>query len=276
MKLAISSLAWKPGEDRAIAAVMRHFGLKGVELVPTKIWPDLSEAPDKALQQYRRFWNEEGFEIVSLQAILFGKEHLNIFESDETRKQCVDYFRHIFRVGQILGANVLIFGAIKNRLRQEPDNDKETEIALKLFSQLGTLAKSHGLCLAIEPLPPQYGCNFITSSSEGLDLVKRVNTLGFGLHLDAAAMYLKKEEIVASLKEAKERIAHFHISEPYLAPITNKGEVDFALYLRTLREIGYPNWCSIEMKEPSPKGSNIEAVQEALAFVTESIRATES
>ncbi|HEY4129197.1 MAG TPA: hypothetical protein VGM50_01170, partial [Gemmatimonadaceae bacterium] len=47
LKLAVSSIAWAPEEDPAIATLLRARGVQGVELAPTKWRTDPFHAPAK-------------------------------------------------------------------------------------------------------------------------------------------------------------------------------------------------------------------------------------
>lgn len=88
---------------------------------------------------------------------------------------------------------------------------------------------------------------FINTSGQGLELVKAVNSPGFGLHLDAAAMNLNQEPVELALQQAIDYLCHFHISEPYLAPVGNAA-VNHQRLGSTLNPLNYPSWRSIEMR----------------------------
>jgi len=47
MKLAISNLAWHPGEEAAVRREMAVRGIEGVEVTPTKVWPHPLSADGK-------------------------------------------------------------------------------------------------------------------------------------------------------------------------------------------------------------------------------------
>ena len=44
MKLAISNIAWDRHDDLTIFEMLRKFGVQGVEIAPTKIWPSSHDA----------------------------------------------------------------------------------------------------------------------------------------------------------------------------------------------------------------------------------------
>lgn len=102
----------------------------------------------------------------------------------------------------------------------------------------------------------------MTNSQQGLELVTRVNSKGFGLHLDSAGMTLSEENIEVALTNAIDKLCHFHISEPYLGQVGD-NLVNHPIFAKTLRSLNYQHWVSIEMKTQHPT-DNISAVTKAL------------
>ena len=264
MKLAISNLAWERDDEGAIAEIIRANGASGIELAPTKIWKDPLRATDGEITDCRKFWQSRGIEIVSLQSLLFERPDLELFAGVEARDEMLRYLTGMIRLAAKLGARVLVFGSPRNRQRLGLSNQEAEEIAVPFFRSLATEASAHDVTFCIEPNPPQYGCDWITTSIEGLRLVELVNSNGFGLNLDAGGMTLAAEDPVASIAECAPVLKHFHISEPGLAPvgspvIDGTKHDDFA---RALKTAGYSGWTSIEMVPPSV--NTIEGIETAL------------
>lgn len=80
-------------------------------------------------------------------------------------------------------------------------------------------------------------------------------------------MTLSKEDIEPAIRLASKQLCHFHISEPYLAPIGTEA-VEHYLFSKTLAELDYRGWKSIEMKAQSPD-SNVLSVTKALETALE-------
>lgn len=262
MKIAISNIAWHPHEEEAIADLMQQFGISGVEIAPTKICASPLEATPSELSEYRLFWRDRGIQIVALQALLYGRPDLTIFESTEQRQETIAYLGKIVELASQLGAGVLVFGSPKNRAVGNLNPQEIAEISLDFFSQVGEIADRHGVKFCIEPNPPHYHCDFINTSDEGLALVKSVARPGFGLHLDAAGMTLSEENIESAIARSISQVCHFHISEPDLAPI-GTGGVEHLRFANALRQENYSGWSSIEMKAQKAN-YNIENVKKAI------------
>jgi sugar phosphate isomerase/epimerase len=263
MKIAISNIAWTLEEEPKIATLLQEKGVKGVEIAPTKIWTNPLEAKDIEIQNYRDFWQSYGIEIVAMQALLFGRNDLTIFESPELRQATLDYLTGIIKLGSKLGAKALVFGSPKNRHRGDLTPEQAQKIAQEFFGQVGEVAAAAQVYFCLEPNPVVYGCNFVINSQEGIELVKNTSSSGFRLHLDAAGMTLSEEDLAISLSQAFPYLCHFHISEPYLGQV-GAGQVDHATLGKTLENLGYQGWTSIEMRSQSTE-SNLESVAQALA-----------
>ncbi|PTL80227.1 sugar phosphate isomerase/epimerase [Vitiosangium sp. GDMCC 1.1324] len=267
MRLAASNIAWKSAEDAAAAEALREVGAEGVEIAPTAVWPKPLEASDAEIREYRRRWESRGLRIVSMQALLFGRPELRIFGDEAARKATFDYLAGIIRLGGQLGATALVFGSPKNRAIGELPRSVAEELALPFFRGLGEFAVQHGTALCIEPNPPAYGADFITTAAEGLELVRKVGSRGFRLHLDAGGMTMTGELLDSS---AFAEAVHFHASEPNLAPVGSGGtrHEDFA---RNLRSVGYRGWVSLEMRASGETG-NIEPLRKALHHAASAYR----
>lgn len=264
MKLAISNIAWNFDEDEVISRLMQQHSITGVEIAPTKVWPKPLEASNEDIAAYAQFWRSQGIKVSSMQALLFGRPDLTIFETPEKRNETLEYLKGIIRVGGQLGAEVLVFGSPKNRLVHDLDREQIKEIAVEFFRKLGQTAADHDTVFCIEPNPKEYGCDFVNTSAEGRELVANVNHKGFGLHLDAAGMTLSKEDLKSELTKSIPVLSHFHVSEPNLQPI-GTGGVNHDLFARTLRLGDYSRWYSVEMRAPG--GENALGVAKALQTV---------
>jgi sugar phosphate isomerase/epimerase len=263
MKIAISNIAWSVEEEPAVGELMQRLGIAGVEVAPGKIGPKPAELSDDEVLRYRASWNERGIDVVAMQALLFGVEGLAIFESPSARKKMGDYLARILRLGGLLGAKALVFGSPKNRLVGALSQGEIESIAVPFFREMGAVAAHNDTCLCIEPNPRAYGADWITTAKEAEAFVERVDRAGFGLHLDAGALHMQ-DEGPAEIRVGGNRIRHFHASEPQLAPLQPGGAVPHAVYAKTLREIGYPRWVSVEMRQVPGQTSSLATVETAL------------
>jgi len=261
MRLAISNIAWDLQQEPQVSALLQRFGVEGVELAPTKIWPQPLLATAAEVLDYRRGWEGRGIGIVAFQALLFGRPELTIFESAEKRAQTLEYLGGIARLAQQLGARALIFGSPKNRFVGDLAPETAWAIAVDFFRRAGDLAAAHDAAFCIEPNPPEYGCDFVNNSVQAVELVKAVDSEGFRVHIDAGALAMASEQPERAIQNAVPWMNHFHISERNLSPIGTTG-VDHAACAAALVDAGYRQWVSIEMRPPYP--DRVEGIEGAL------------
>lgn len=266
MNIAISNIAWDPQEDQEILDLMHRYHIRGLEVAPKKVWPSPETVSDTLLQNYRTVWKKQGFQIVATQAILYDHPELTIFQNETTRQQTFDYIAKMIILSAKLGASAIVFGSPKNRHIGDIKPSQALDIAISFFRSLGEIANKNNTHLCIEPNPPDYGCNFICNTQEGIDLVKRVDHPGFRLHLDAGALTLNGESYEQAITDAFPLMQHFHISEPWLG-LTGMSNADHSTIAKTLRTLGYQHWVSIEMKNNLMK-PNTRSVQQSLDFVS--------
>lgn len=262
--LAVSNIAWSPEEDSVVAAVMSELGIDGLEVAPTMIWERPLEVSESQATEYRSTWERRGIRIVSMQALLFGRPDLELFADEATRCATLEYLRAIIRLAGWLGCNALVFGSPKNRLRRETSIEAANSTAVEFFRRLGDAALRCSVGLCIEPNPEEYGADYVTTAGEGLSLVREVDSAGFRLHLDSGAMTLVGEDPGAVLDEAAEFVGHYHVSEPFLAPV-GEGGVDHEQFAGALQDVGYDGWCSIEMRRVANRDAGVE-MRRALEF----------
>jgi D-psicose/D-tagatose/L-ribulose 3-epimerase len=266
MKLAISNIAWNKEEEKDIVPLLKKYEIPAIEIAPTMIWSEPTKASAQSINQYRKFWNNEGIDIVSTQALLFGHPELKIFEDETTRKKTLLYIEKMIQVCSMLGVQDVIFGSPANRDKGNLQAQTALEIAEEFFYKIGEIAQAHNIYFCIEPIPEEYGTNFINNSNEGMALVKKVNHPYFKLHLDSAALTIANEDYQKAINNSFPYLRHIHISERNLLPI-GSTDVDHATIAKVLNDLRFNHWLSIEMRRKENE-SNREVVEETLKYVT--------
>jgi D-psicose/D-tagatose/L-ribulose 3-epimerase len=265
MKLAVSSIAWTNDEDVEVAVLLQGLGVKYIELAPTKKWQDPTKAPAEEVAEHLEFWKKYGIEVVAFQSMLFPRPDLKIFESDENRAETLAYLGDFIKLAGTMGARVMVFGSPKNRQRGDLPLEKADAIAAEFFGKLGDAAREQNVAFCIEPNPTDYACDYVTNARQGIELVKAVGNMGFGLHLDIAGMTLAGDDIAKSITDGAPLLRHFHISSPFLEQVGPGTDVHHEEAAAALRAVGYDRYVSIEMK-PGEAGSNAARVRTAVEF----------
>jgi len=265
MKLSISNIGWTNEEEIQVAELLQALGVKYIELAPTKRWDEPTQATQSEIDAYRMWWASYGIEVVAFQSMLFSHPEYKVFDSEENRTVALRYLEDFIELAGKMKVGRLVFGSPKNRQVGVMSLDAANDIAVNFFSRLGDVAIQNETVFCIEPNAPQYNCDFVTNAKQGLDLVKKVDNKGFGLHLDIACMTLANDNIAASIASAGAYLGHFHISSPMLELVEDRDDVAHRDAAKALREINYTGFVSIEMR-PGDEGTNVERVRKAVQF----------
>ncbi len=261
MKLAISNIAFKTHDDPEMLQVLRHCGVTGIEIAPTKVWPSWQGASMAAAAELRRTLEAQGFSVPAFQAILFGRNDLRVFDQ-ETWPAFEEHMRLVADLAAAMGAGVLVFGSPKNRRRGQLPMSRAIPQALKLFRRLGKICAERGVTIGLEHNPPEYGCDFVTCAADAAELTAQVDSEGFALHLDAGGMHMCGGDIAGVIRSVGPFV-HYHASEPMLDNPARARSVDHAAAAGALVEVGYGGWVSLEMKGPNSP----DDVRQALELV---------
>lgn len=241
MKLSISNIGWNAEQDIRVYELMRKYGYSGLEIAPTRIFPDApyDKIPEAGIWS-REIKEEFGFSIPSMQSIWYGKQE-KIFGSEEERQILIDYTKKAIDFAAAIKCKNLVFGCPRNRNLPENENPEK---AIAFFKELGDYAVARGTAIGMEANPPIYNTNYINGTAEALDLIKKVDSAGFLLNLDVGTMIYNGEDIRELIGKVH-CINHVHISEPGLKPIEER---DLHKELKkVLVDGGYEGFVSIEM-----------------------------
>ena len=261
MKLSISNIAWSAENDKFVYAMMKEYGFTGLEIAPTRIFPN---EPYSQLDIAKK-WSQNlncvyGFCVPSMQSIWYGKNE-HIFASEDERNSLVQYTKQAIEFAEAVGCKNLVFGCPRNRIIPENmEKTKACDIAVKFFKELGEYAVLHNTVIGIEANPAIYNTNFINTTASALELISAVGSKGFRLNLDVGTMIYNKESLDV-LNDNVLLINHVHVSEPYLKPV-QKRNLHFDL-ITMLANVGYNGNISIEMG----KTDDMDVLKETMCYV---------
>lgn len=248
-RFAFSNIAWAPHDDPGVLDLLRARGITGIEVAPTTVWPNWIGCEPVAAARYRAVLRELGFEIPAMQALLYSRPEARLFD-DAGEVELVRHLEHVAGIAGALGARVAVLGAPRQRDRGSRTWDEALARAVPVLRRAAERFADHGSILCIEPNPRRYGCNFVCTAREGAELVNAVDHAGFGLHLDAAGLFLEGEELRELLPDLRGMLRHFHVSEPELGDFRTPLAPHLD-NLRCLDEVAFEGWCSVEMRRPA-------------------------
>lgn len=268
--LAVSNIAWKRHDDPAVMQLLKKYGVTGIEVAPSKVWPDWAGSGLQSAREYRKKLADNGFCVPAMQAILFGKKHFRVFDK-ATHPEFLAHIKLVAEIAEGLDAKVLVFGSPGNRRRGGLGFAEAIDSAAAFFRQAGRICADHGAALGIEPNPAEYCCDFVNNVNDARLLVAAAGCEGVKLHVDRGAMLMNGETMAQICENCAPDWVHYHISEPGLANAGNLSG-DLPGDIKFLSQAGYKEWLSIEMRGEEPE---YEMLERALNAVREAINAAE-
>ena len=264
LKLAVSTIGWNTSEEEDIKKLLLEMKVTGVEISPDRLFNEKLEFDENKIIQYRDFWRRSNIDLVCIQGVLFSKDNLKIFESEENRRETIDYLKKIISISEKLGVKVIMFGSPKNRKRNGLTAEEADMIAVPFFEELARYAYYKGIYFCIEHNPKGYDSDYIERASEALTLAKKVNHPGFGINIDTGGLVLSGDSS-ETIITCGNYIKHFHISQPYLTSVESIDEKTHKSFADALRKIKYKGWISIEMRRSKdPTESNDKHIKKSI------------
>lgn len=241
MNLAISNIAWAEEFDEEVYSKLHNLGIDGLEIAPTRIFKDKPyDHIDEAIAFSKKLKKKYGLSIPSMQSIWYGKSEKIWGEATE-RDTLRAYTKKAIDFASAIGCGNLVFGCPRNRVMPEK---ADIDIAIDFFKELGDYAYEKNTCIGMEANPTIYNTNFLNTTMEAIDFIKRVDSKGFKLNLDLGTMIYNDEKLDI-LEGSESLINHVHISEPGLVEIEHR-KIHQDVFTK-LRDINYNGYVSIEM-----------------------------
>lgn len=253
MNLSVSQLAFKKENENIIFRHLKEYGFSAIEVVPGMITEDPYNNQQIA-KDYSKILKQNGFCISSMQSIWYGRKE-RLFSSNKEREFLLEYTKKAIDFASIIDCHNIVFGCPKNRIMLENYSERS---AMTFFKELGDYADYKKISLNIEANPVIYNTDYINYTSEALDLIKKVDSKGFGLNLDVGTMIYNKESLKV-LNGNEQYIKHVHISEPYLRPIEKQSlHIELKDYLKSF---GYNGYVSIEMNDTGDINDTLKSIE---------------
>lgn len=247
MKFAASLLALPAVDHLGLLPGLRPIGLTGIEVLPSRVWPDWPSGFDaRAVADYRYEVSEAGLDVIGLDGLLDGCPLLGLFKDREAQAKTADLLVQLSAVCRDLGGRTLIWGG--PRWRGDLSSVDAWETCRSFLEGLLPRIEPHGTVLCFSPLGPEDG-NFCSTARECRMLVNHLDHPSFGLHLSAQAQAANGETGHAPFSAVRDRLDHFHADEPAWDPFGTSGTIDHADCRRHLAAISYRKWVTLKQRE---------------------------
>lgn len=262
MKLSISNIAWDNNKLESHLKLLKELKCDGIEIAPSCIWKEPVNVTNKNIEYIKNLIQKYDLEVSSFHALLYTQPNLSIFKDKIIREETISYLKKLIKLANKLSVKTLVYGSPDSRRIIDKSYKECYDIAVDTFKKLAKECRSYDTCLCIEPLEPAKN-NFILTSYEGHQLVKDVDDLGFGLHLDTGAMSDNNEDFNTAFENCKTVLKHIHVNDTDLAPPGTKG-INHSIIAKPLIKSGYNKFISIEMRKNNK--NNLKIITEAILY----------
>ena len=189
----------------------------------------------------------------------WGEEKLSFTDpSPEVRAAAIARVKSHVPLAARLNATIII-GLLRGIVQPGVDRDQAMAWLVSALQECCDTAGRAGVRLALEPIN-RYETTLVNSVAQGMTLLEAVGATNFGLLLDTFHMNIEEPSITDSIRQAGDRIFHFHVAD------SNRwhpgaGHLDFPTILRTLFATGYTGYVSGEfMPVPDAETAALRAI----------------
>ena len=233
-------LAWTAAiseKMNPVADRLKTIGYDGIECF-------VANQPVAVYSSFGRHLDQVGLQRTCVAVV--GPEMNPASESAAVRRAAVDGLKQIIDRAQAVGATVVcgpIHSAFATFSRREPQADEYARSA-DVLRQAGDYAQQAGIVLAPEALN-RFECYLCNTMTQLADLVRRVDHPHVRAMFDTHHANMEEKQFPAAIRTIAPLLAHVHISENDRGT-PGSGHIPWDDTFRTLAEIGYTGWLTIE------------------------------
>jgi len=194
---------------------------------------------------------------------VFGQGAVSFSSTDpEINKEAVKRAFDAVDVAAEFGTQINI-GRLRGGLVWGADPEGCKQRIFDAFCKVADYAKPKGVRVALEPVN-ELLLNYINSTQDGMAMVDKVARDNFKIMIDTNHMWISDIDPIKSVYEAKGYFTHVHLVD------TNRlwpGNLkfDFPSFIKALNDIGYDEWCSVEVFSRPDQDTALECSYKYLA-----------
>lgn len=128
---------------------------------------------------------------------------------------------------------------------------------------IAPFAEDHGITLVLEPLniAVDHKGYFLSSSAEGFDIVRAVNSPNVKLLYDIYHQQITEGNLIATITANIDLIGHFHVADVPGRNEPGSGEINYANVFKAIRETSYDRYVGLEFRPTGCSRDALEAVK---------------
>jgi sugar phosphate isomerase/epimerase len=267
MRYAICNETFEGWDHERVCRFVAGLGYQGLELAPFTLAPRITDVSAQQRRDLRAQADIHGVTLIGLHWLLAKTTGLQLTAADPAVRQATaDYLVELARCCRDLGGSLLVFGSpAQRRIPAGASRDQAVDYAVDTFRKAKGGIEEAGVTLCLEPLSPPEA-DFINTCAEAVEILDRVDSPSFRLHLDVKAMATEDQPATELIRRHAARMGHFHANDPNRRG-PGFGSTAFVPIFQALRDSGYKGWVSVEVFDYSPDPETI--ARESLRYMLE-------
>jgi sugar phosphate isomerase/epimerase len=274
MKYAICNETFEGWGHPRICRFIADLGYTGLEIAPFTLGARITDVSRDRRQLMRQQAEENGVQIIGLHWLLAKTEGLHLTSNDASvRQRTADYLVELAKATRDFGGDLMVFGSpAQRRVPAGSTSEQATENAIDTFRRAAPGIEDCGVRLCLEPLSPP-DADFMNTAAEAVAVIERLTGVlthparqTFCLHLDVKAMATDEAPRTELIRRHIGRLGHFHANDVNLRG-PGFGDIDFVPIFKTLLDVDYQGWVSVEVFDYSPDPETIAC--ESLRYMRE-------
>ena len=245
-------------------------GYTGVEIMADRPHAYPEDLSPKQRGELRRLISDLGLEIANINAFMLSAiesfHRPSWIEPDATyRQKRIDYTLRCIELASDLDAKTLSTEP-GGPMDQVKDRDKACDLFRDGLEQILPDLRSSGVKLLIEPEPDL----LLATSDDYLDFVIKDDWTDIRLNLDVGHFFCVGEDPVSVIHRLRYYVEHIHLEDipadrRHIHTQLGHGAMDIPAILRSLEDIGYAGWVTVELYPY--ENTAVETAQSARAYL---------
>jgi D-psicose/D-tagatose/L-ribulose 3-epimerase len=171
-----------------------------------------------------------------------------VHEDHYVRRASVEYVKDTLSLVASLGGKILtVVPSTVGKVVPMGSPDDEWKWCVEGLKECQAHAEQVGVRMGVEPLC-RFETYFINRHDQALEMAKDVGG-NCGVTLDIFHMNIEEGDWAQALRNAGDRLVDVHVADNNRMP-PGQGSIDWDLLVRTLREIGYEDYLTVEFVVP--------------------------
>jgi D-psicose/D-tagatose/L-ribulose 3-epimerase len=253
---------------------VKKAGYEGIEIAPFTLSETPASIPASRRREVAQIIRDEGLEFAGLHWLMVAPKGLHVTTPDVALRG--RSWRHIYDLidlcadldGGRNGSRVMVFGSPKQR---EALPGVSLEEAVKRFEDglrsVAGHAEELGVTLLVEALPKNQ-CNIVNTLAEAMRIADAIGSPAVRTMFDTHNAIDEAEPHARVVERYFADIRHVHVNE-IDGGHCGTGDYDFKPVLKTLRDLDYRGWVSLEAFNFEPGGERI--ANESLRYLEKEI-----